>query len=102
MPNERRAKLLGDDEIADLLARIDASFTRHSTKNTTDIAVIKVEQTGYKEKLVSNSVLLEKHITECAKLQKYAFALLLFLAGFTVATYPKTGELMQKLLERLL
>lgn len=99
MSTERRTGILTKEELTDMFTRLDESFQQHLRSKDAKIAVLEVRQQSTDSEQKVTSSLLTKHILECAKLQKWAFGVLLFLAGWTVAHSPEVGPVVEKLLK---
>jgi hypothetical protein len=69
--------------------------------NDAAIAVLQVEQKNISAKVESVSDAISRHVTECARLQKWVLGTLLFLAGWLVAHSPEAAKVFTKLLEAL-
>lgn len=94
-----RHGVLTADELEGFYRRIDESWGRLARSQDAQIAVLQVRQTSGDAEQSKTTGLLEKHITECAKLQKWAFGVLCGLAVWVVAHSPEAGKGLVKIIE---
>lgn len=96
---ELRKGTLTENELEGFYQRIDESWGRLARSQDAQIAVLQVQQKSGDSDLTKTNGLLEKHITECAKLQKWAFGVLCGLAAWVVAHSPEAAKAMLKIIE---
>lgn len=98
---ERRDGVITKEEMEIYFNRLDNSFQHYTRGKDAALAVLEIKNETAGKLHTKTTELLEQHINECAKLQKWVFGILVFLAGWTVARDSDTLPGLFKLIKTI-